>query len=571
VALAAVVTLTARGAAQQLPQRFLCDGNTVSAIDIRTLPPRAPDTSTVRGTIMNVEHERHMTTHSSVVAAYLRLHVGDQCSERNRAESERILRAQPFLASAIVQTQPDGPGQVRVIVVTIDEMPIILGAGAENGTVSQFMLGTENLAGQGTTAAVSYENGFGYRDGFGARVLQYGFLGRPYTASASADRAPLGESWAFAFENPFLSQYQYTGFHAGAGYVSDYYSVIRPVGEDLSLYVRRVSYLAGIITRLNVVGTGGAPAGLIGAAVLGEDTRTGTTPVIVADTGLVPVIGPTAFDNRYAASNVTRIALIGGLRAIRFVTVQSFDAITAAQDIGVGVQFDALAGPTVRGLGAGRDLFISNDFYWGIGSARSFLYSRIITEGRANRGIQTWDGVVADGKLAWYLAPNDQRTQLVTVEVATIQGLQFPMQLTFRDTDGGLRGYPDSPFAGGTRAVLRAEERWVIHPWGTHRADFAVAGFTDAGEIWAGDAPYGFGSGLRGSLGVSLLGAYPAGSKHTYRVDFAVPVNPASGSAKFEIRFSSADRTRTLWQEPGDIMRARDGAIPANRLSWLPR
>ena len=34
---------------------------------------------------------------------YLRLHVGAPCSERDRAESERILRSQPFLASAIVQ------------------------------------------------------------------------------------------------------------------------------------------------------------------------------------------------------------------------------------------------------------------------------------------------------------------------------------------------------------------------------------------------------------------------------------------------------------------------------------
>ncbi len=542
----------------------------MSEIDINTLPTRAPDTTTVRGTIMNVEHVRHMTTHSNVVAAYMRLHVGAPCTERDRAESERILRAQPYLAAASVQTQPDGPGRVRVIVETTDEMPIILGAGTERGTLSQFMLGTQNLAGRGTTVAATFDNGFGYRDGFGARVLQYGVFGRPYVLYAAGERASLGESWAFTFENPFLSQYQYTAFHAGASYNSDYYSVIRPVGEDLSLYVRRVSYLAGFITRLNTVGPGGAAAGLLGAAILGEDTRTGPTAVIVSDTGLVAPGVPTALDHRYTPSDVTRIAAIGGVRAMHFVTGQRFDAVTAAQDLGVGIQFDVLAGPTV-GSGSERDLFLSNDLYWGIGGARSFLIFRAITEARANQGIHSWDGVVANGKLAWYLAPSDIQTQLITLEVATIQGLEFPMQLTFRDTDGGLRGYPDSPYAGGTRAVMRAEERWIIRPSWTRRADLAVAGFADAGQIWSGDAPYGFESGLHGSLGVSLLGAYPAGSKRTYRVDFAVPVNPASGSAKFEVRFSSADRTRTVWQEPGDIMRARNGAIPANRLGWLPR
>lgn len=88
--------------------------------------------------------------------------------------------------------------------------------------------------------------------------------------------------------------------------------------------------------------------------------------------------------------------------------------------------------------------------------------------------------------------------------------------------------------------------------------------------MWAGDVPYGRGSGLHGAAGISLLGAYPFGGKRTYRVDFALPLSPAGG-AKFEVRFSSADRTRMLWQEPGDVARARAGAVPSNLLSWLPR
>ena len=44
----------------------------------------------------------HATTHTQVIARYLLLGVGDHCDEQRRAESERILRAQPFIADADV-------------------------------------------------------------------------------------------------------------------------------------------------------------------------------------------------------------------------------------------------------------------------------------------------------------------------------------------------------------------------------------------------------------------------------------------------------------------------------------
>jgi hypothetical protein len=174
---------------------------------------------------------------------------------------------------------------------------------------------------------------------------------------------------------------------------------------------------------------------------------------------------------------------------------------------------------------------------------------------------------VASGRLAWYAKPVDDLTQIASLELAAIQHLVFPLQLTFRDHDGGLRGFPDATLAGGRRAVVRLEERYLIRPFGP-RADAAVAGFVDTGKLWAGDVPYGVTTPIIGAFGVSILGAYPAGGKRTYRLDLAIPYYPVRGNARWELRFSSADRSRMLWQEPGDVARARSGAAPSNLLSW---
>jgi len=554
--------------AQRGPASVECDGRIVSAIDIRTHPPRFSDTATVRGSLMQAERSLHATTRPGVAAAYLRLEVGRGCTERDRSESERLLRAQPFLAYAAVRTRPDGPGRVRVEVETVDEVPVIIGGGLRHGTVSSLTLGTENYSGRGLTVAVSYENGFAFRDGFGLRAVQYGAFGRPYTLAAHGAQHPLGDSWSLELAEPFLTDLQYRGFHLGAGGASDHYAVLEPTGERVALNVGRMTYDFAIFARVNPVGRGG-PAGLLGAAFLGENVNVGSTTVIVTDTGLLPAPAGAQLDGRYPASNVTRVAAIAGIRSVRFLTVRGFDALTAAQDVGVGLQLDALAGPSVRSNRATNDVFLASGLYWGAGSERSFLQLRAIGEGRSSRDSPAWSGVVANGRLTWYRTPAPTRTRLVSLELSAVRHLSFPLQLTFRDGEGGLPGYGGATFAGGTRAVARLEERRVFRPFGA-AADVAAAAFLDAGQLWAGDVPYGRGSGLRGALGVSLLGAYPSGGKRTYRLDVAVPLNPASG-ARFEVRISSSDRTGRLWREPADVARARAGAVPSNLLTWLPR
>ena len=114
---------------------------------------------------------------------------------------------------------------------------------------------------------------------------------------------------------------------------------------------------------------------------------------------------------------------------------------------------------------------------------------------------------------------------------------------------------------------MRVEQRLRLPPL-TPRAALAVAMFADAGKIWPGDAPYAVGTPVRAALGLSLLGAYPSGGKRTLRLDLAVPLNPARGESRFEVRLSSSDRTRGIWREPRDVAGLRTGAMPATLLKW---
>ena len=66
--------------------------------------------------LANIAAATHVTTHKEIIERFLLLHAGDQCEELRRVESERILRAQPFLADASVYPIPAGLGQVDLVV-----------------------------------------------------------------------------------------------------------------------------------------------------------------------------------------------------------------------------------------------------------------------------------------------------------------------------------------------------------------------------------------------------------------------------------------------------------------------
>ena len=81
------------------------------------------------------------------------------------AESQRILRLQPFLAEATVRAVPDSSGGVRIEVETLDEIPTIFSMRFRGWNPTALRIGDGNVAGQGLLVAARGEHRLGYRGG----------------------------------------------------------------------------------------------------------------------------------------------------------------------------------------------------------------------------------------------------------------------------------------------------------------------------------------------------------------------------------------------------------------------
>lgn len=544
-----------------------CAGERITRIVIRRHPPspRSAADSVFQRTADRVGLEQP-ETEESVLRAYVRLKPGRPCDEVDRRESERMLRAQPYVASAAVTPVPDGPGQVIILVDVVSEIPWVVGARFGEGSLRAVRFGTLDLDGRGLKVVGNLEQGGAHRPGVGAQFAQYGALGRPAVASLQLERRPLGGVIHVGYSEPFLTDGQVRAVHGSARRETEYVPMVRPSAPDALVRTERVTYLAGAVRRV-VLTRPGAFVGLAGLMFTGADIRSERDVFVDSDSGLV-LTSDSTLAGRYPDFGVSRLGLVLGLRSLTFDTVSRFDALRAAQDIGTGVMMNLFIAPRVAGGSRSDDVLLAGDVYAGVGDMRSLATLRLRAEGRpAMRGLDAWQGVVLSGRATWHRLTSRERTRVMTLTGASVERLPFPAQLTLRDPDGGVIGYQDSPGAGGRRLTFRVEERRLTS-WLRPGADIAIATFFDAGQVWAGDAPFGASTGLRTAAGISLLGAIPSGGKRIYRVDLGVPLNPMRGGAGLALQFTITDRTGFVWVEPRDVARTRASSGPSALIRW---
>ena len=498
----------------------------------------------------------HATTKAAVIRRFLLLYVGQPCTERLRAESERILRFQPFLAEAAVRAIPGPDGGVRIEVETTDEIPTVFGMRFREGRPSALRIGNGNVDGRGVYLAVRGERGFAYRAGMGVELIAHQAFRRPYTFSLVADRTPLGSTASVSLGHAFITDFQRNAWHIGFRDVRAYTSFVRPGGDPIALGARRRFADLGGVVRVGLRGH----SAFVGALVTAERVEPAAQAVIISDSGFVAdtsasLAGP------FTRVNNVRLNAVVGVRSMEFVSVRGFDVLAGAQDIAKGIQFGAVVGRGVSWLGASdSDLLVAADLYAGMGSATSFAAFRIEGEGRGH-------AVVGSGRLAWYVKPSAAQVVIASAEVAGGWRLQdrFPFQLRLGDRESGVRGYRGSRVAGAVRAIGRLETRRLMGHFTKHAA-LGVAAFADAGRVWAGDAPFGVDSRIKVGAGVGLLAAIPPQSRQLWRLDLAMPLS-ADADARWEIRVTAL-QVRGFWKEPGDVARARVGAAPATIFTW---
>jgi len=540
-----------------------CTGQIVSGIDVRPARPEFGGASGVWRILAHAVGLRNVTTRDDVIAGMLQLSVGDPCTEFRRAESERLLRAQPFLAAATVRAVPDGEGGVRIDVRTVDEVPAFIEGRLSGAMPEAIAVGNGNVQGRAISVAVSGQRGHAYRDGFGIRVDHYAMFDGPYAASLEAERRPLGSIVGVALARPFYTELQRTTWRVSFRDDRGYRRIVRPAGDPLALGLRQTRWDAGGLYRRRLLGQVGG----VGLALTGVRDTPAQEGVIVTDLDLAPDTGVTLRD-RYAPFRVVRPAALVGVRLVRFVTVQGFNTLAALEDLPSGLQAGGSVGRGIPAWGA-SDLFLAGSIYAGHATPGSLVALQLELEGRKDYDLGEWNGLIASSRLAWYSKRSARRTFVVSEEFSGGSRARLPLQLTFRDGQGGLRGYRGSLLSGAWRNVVRFEERWVLASR-PRNANVGFAGFADAGTLWRGSAPYGQTVPLRASVGASVLAAFPAGSKRVLRLDLAVPLR-RDGNKAWELRFSSNNLTRHFWREPGDVSRARTGPIPSTLFTWPAR
>ncbi len=504
----------------------------------------------------------HETTRPQLIRRFMLLDEGQPCVELRRAESERILRAQPFIAEAEILVIPNDHGGVDLEVRTSDEVSIVIGGSvrARSPNVSFLLLGNANLMGEGIFLSGAWRDGDGLRDAFTVRGIDNQFLGHPWVLNAEAERATLGGSWRVEGAQPFLTDLQRVAWRALAGIRKGYYELQQPDGDIPTLASERTYFDVGGIVRVGPPGR----LNLFGLSLTGDDEITGDR-LLLPDNGVLRDIGQSP--RLYAPHRIARANLLLGVRDISFLRREGLDALTAAQDVPLGFQLGTQFGRSLSFLGAREDdVFMAGDLYLGVASGIATLRVQAQAEGRRAMGATEWDGVLTTGRITHYLKFSPRHLNEAIVEWSGGYRQRTPFQLVLGIPDGGVRGYEQSYFAGGQRVVTRLEERFVL---GTvfGLADTGMGFFADAGRQWAGDVPFGVTTPVKTSVGFSVLAAVPPRSARMWRADIAFPLN-SGANARWTVKVTNVDRTKFVFREPRDVAFGRELTVPSSIFAW---
>jgi hypothetical protein len=544
-----------------------CNGQLIDEILIQSAAPTVASLKNIP-VAAEVVRTLHVTTRPDMIRRFLLLREGVACNELRRAESERILRAQPFIADATIDViaSTDGPpGSVDLVVRTSDEIALVLGGSvaAQMPPVRAAVFGNGNINGLGIYAAGNWRYGGAYRTGFGGKLVDNQFLGQPYILQVEGHRDPLGGNRLALVSHPFYTDIQRIAWQAKAGGSEDFTGFQADSGNAHSLRVDRRYWDVGGIVRIGPPGR----LSLFGASVSGYEETPAKIPVLITDNGLRPDPGSQLFD-RYEKHRMARVNALWGVRDIGFVRVHGFDALNANQDFPVGFQLGTMFGRSLSVLGSNDDdIFMATDLFLGATSHRTAMRLQIGAEGRRNNDTNGWDGILTTAQAVGYARASERNTFTGILQWGAGWNQLIPFNLTLGNGQGGVRGYGTSETPGGLRLVGRVEDRvYLGRAW--NLADVGIGVFSDAGRLWAGDIPYGTSTPVRPSVGISLLGAVPPGSARLWRVDLAYALKPEAGAPRWEIHFEGIDKTLFFMREPSDIEAVREPTVPSSVFRW---
>lgn len=503
-----------------------------------------PDLDRRLARVYRLVNRLHVPTRASVIRRELTFREGDCYDPAVLAESERIVRAAPFIASVDIYgiRQPDGT--YHVIVDTRDEWSTRLEPQTEPGSgleLSGVSLREDNLFGTGRQISVYALKRYDERT-YGATFFTPQLFTTRWDAGLAAGRSPVGPFFSEVLAYPFLGEEGRWAARQQIRQDAYFFEYIVPGDSGLVRVLlpeqRRILDVGGV----RRFGSRGRLT-LVGAALAGEHiTYPEGARFADRDDDTLGVPPPSTLRDSFRSTSAVRALLLVGQRNVSFVRRRALDSVHGTEDVRLGVEAEAAVGHTIGRLSDDHGPSLEVGLFAATELARGLLTGAQLTaegkrEGEPLSEGSRWNDVFAqlEGWSYWRPTPDSHTTLVASLSAVGGWHTTVPFQLTLGG-GSGLRGYPRHLYPGGQRVVASLESRTYV-PWPLPDLfDLGLVSFVDFGRIWAGDVRFGENSPFRTSVGVGLRTAFPPGSPRTFRLDVGLPIQRGVHVRDFGVR-----------------------------------
>lgn len=482
-------------------------GKTIVAVEVLRI--NVFDTSDPRENkfLYRLMNKLHINTKEAVIRSQLLFAEGEALSAGAVAESERILRALPYLSYAAIHVSQVCEGGVALLVVTRDVWttePIVNFSREGGDTKSGIGFSEGNLFGFGSDLSLVFD-----KDAERSRT-QYTFasphlfnshwrLKLGYTDTSD------GQGTTFILDRPFYSLYSRWAMGL-ANIDTTLEEQIRFQDEVINVYkheeqINEVFFGLGFgastedVHRVSLGVTQDASA-----YTLTENTR---EPLPVDSDFVYPWL-----QYRYIQDV--------------FAVYRNLDLIHRVEDVPLGMDFRARLGYGGSLLANAVDfsyLDLAYSDVWGLGAHHILKFNG--NAGGTWAKDETYSHRVWGGALKYYYLNGNYHRYYVSLSYDQGHNLLPHEQLT-AGGENGLRGYPLDYQRGEKRALLSLENRYIT-PWHIFNLfRVGAVGFVDAGRAWG--AGYSATSTLA-NVGLGLrLSSSKAKLDHIAHLDLAFPL-----------------------------------------------
>lgn len=474
----------------------------------------------------------HINTTDSTIIDNLSFEVGDDISQKDMEEAQRLLRSESYIRDAkitISQKAPDAdatPDQT-VLVETWDNwslLPTVSLSKNGGGTKYSFGIKEDNLLGLGINTRVKYQasdDRTGYKFAFSAPVpaIKHAIVAADFYDNSD------GQATALAFYKPFYALD--TKHMYGTSWVQDERTdIIRQNGVDVNEFKHNVEFAnltyGWLLTR-DKEELSRVTFGLTQDSHQFENLEVYPLSELPVDRDfLYPWVGYEYLQDEFTVMN--NIHLIGNNEDLNLGWHHSvklgFETNDVADDANLGYHLNLLSS---KGWQSDNHLFL------------------IKLQGEADLATSQADFYNISLESEYFYNITDKWTAYAKAVVATSQNNYLDRTFALGD-ETGIRGYPNDYQHGDNQWVFTAELRNYPNVNLYQLADLGWALFTDVGQAFGGPDEFNEVNDPIGSIGI---GARIYSSKSSYgniaHIDIAKPFTNGQDVNSWEFRFQIKD------------------------------